>query len=66
MTRERDGGGSDGNDAGHTAGTGNGQDITNNLLGKILRIDVNGDDFPDDPERNYAIPPTKSLGRGHR
>ncbi|MEM1183983.1 MAG: PQQ-dependent sugar dehydrogenase [Planctomycetota bacterium] len=26
------------------------------LLGKMLRIDVNGDDFPDDPERNYAIP----------
>lgn len=26
------------------------------LHGKILRIDVNGDDFPDDPNRNYAIP----------
>ncbi|MCC6679541.1 MAG: PQQ-dependent sugar dehydrogenase [Phycisphaeraceae bacterium] len=35
-----DGGGSDDNDAGHTAGTGNAQDITSNLLGKILRIDV--------------------------
>ncbi len=33
------------------------QDITNQLLGKILRIDVNGDDFPADPDRNYAIPP---------
>lgn len=28
----------------------------NNLLGKILRIDVNGDAFPNDPNRNYAIP----------
>ena len=29
---------------------------TNVLLGKILRVDVNGDDFPTDPSRNYAIP----------
>jgi glucose/arabinose dehydrogenase len=56
-----DGGGSDDNDAGHTAGTGNAQDITDNLLGKILRIDVNGDDFPDDPNRSYAIPPTNPF-----
>lgn len=27
------------------------------LLGKILRIDVNGDDFPGDVNRNFAIPP---------
>ncbi len=27
------------------------------LLGKMLRIDVHGDDFPADPTRNYAIPP---------
>ncbi|NNE09009.1 MAG: T9SS type A sorting domain-containing protein [Gemmatimonadetes bacterium] len=27
------------------------------LLGKMLRIDVDGDDFPLDPGRNYAIPP---------
>ena len=27
-----------------------------NLLGKILRIDVHGDGFPGDPARNYAIP----------
>jgi glucose/arabinose dehydrogenase len=52
-----DGGGDDDNDTGHTAGTGNAQDITDNLLGKILRIDVDGDDFPADPARNYAIPP---------
>jgi glucose/arabinose dehydrogenase len=34
---------------------GNGQNI-NTLLGKMLRIDVNGDDFTA-PELNYAIPP---------
>jgi hypothetical protein len=51
-----DGGGGDDNDTGHTAGTGNAQDITNNLLGKLLRLDVDGDDFPADATRNYAIP----------
>lgn len=29
---------------GHTAGMGNAQDVTNNLLGKMLRIDVDGPD----------------------
>jgi len=33
------------------------QDTTDNLLGKILRLDVNRDDFPGDVERNYGIPP---------
>ena len=51
-----DGGGAGDTGSGHTTGTGNAQDTTNNLLGKMLRIDVNGDDFPSDPERNYAIP----------
>lgn len=31
------------------------------LLGKLLRIDVDGDDFPNDPTRNYAIPPTNPF-----
>ena len=35
----------------------NAQDITDKLLGKVLRIDVNGDDFPEDATRNYAVPP---------
>jgi len=35
----------------------NAQDITNNRLGKLLRIDVDGDDFLTDVDRNYAIPP---------
>jgi glucose/arabinose dehydrogenase len=34
----------------------NGQNLET-WLGKILRVDVNGDDFPGDPERNYAVPP---------
>jgi len=28
----------------------------NSLLGKVLRIDVHTDGFPDDPTRNYGIP----------
>ncbi len=51
-----DGGGADDDDAGHTVGVGNGQDITDNLLGKMLRVDINGDDFPGDSTKNYAIP----------
>ena len=51
-----DGGASDDNAEGHTPDIGNGQDITDNLLGKILRIDIDGDDFPLDPAKNYAIP----------
>ena len=45
------GDGGSGNDPGNRA-----QDITNQLLGKMLRIDVDGDDFPSDTNRNYAIP----------
>lgn len=45
------GDGGSANDPGNRA-----QDITNQLLGKMLRIDVDGDDFPGDPNRNYAIP----------
>lgn len=51
-----DGGGGDDNDMGHVDDWyaenegGNGQDITQNLLGNILRIDVS-------PAEGYAIPP---------
>ncbi len=45
------GDGGSGGDPGNRA-----QDITNQLLGKVLRIDVDGDDFPADANRNYAIP----------
>ncbi len=51
-----DGGGSNDTGTGHTSGTGNAQDLTSNLLGKMLRIDVDRDDFPADPALNYGIP----------
>ncbi|MHC5024413.1 MAG: PQQ-dependent sugar dehydrogenase [Planctomycetota bacterium] len=51
-----DGGNFNDQGTGHSAG-GNAQDITNNLLGKMLRLDVDGDDFPLDEDANYAIPP---------
>lgn len=47
-----------------TGDGGGGDDPQNNaqnlgvLLGKLLRIDVDGDDFPGDAQRNYAIPPS--------
>lgn len=50
-----DGGGSNDSGSGHTPGIGNAQDKSQ-LLGKMLRIDINGDDFPGDPLRNYRIP----------
>ncbi|MEZ6317774.1 MAG: PQQ-dependent sugar dehydrogenase [Phycisphaerales bacterium] len=34
---------------------GNAQNLET-LLGSMIRIDVDGDDFPADPDRNYAIP----------
>lgn len=35
------------------------------LLGKMLRIDIRHDAFPEDPRRNYAIPPDNPfVGRG--
>lgn len=48
-----DGGGTADDDEGHTDATGNAQDITNNLLGKILRIDVDG---TNGATGNYGIP----------
>jgi glucose/arabinose dehydrogenase len=39
------------------------QDL-NSLQGKILRVDVDSDDFPADPERNYAIPETNPFADG--
>jgi glucose/arabinose dehydrogenase len=61
-----DGGGSndldtDGDSDGHTPDTGNAQDTTDNWLGKVLRVDVNGDDFSGDANRNYAIPATNPF-----
>ena len=50
------GDGGSGNDPGDRA-----QDITDQRLGKMLRIDVNGDDFPTDTNRNYSIPPSNPF-----
>ncbi len=50
------GDGGSGNDPGNRA-----QDITNMLLGKMLRINVDADDFPADATRNYANPPTNPF-----
>ncbi len=50
------GDGGSANDPGNRA-----QTITNMLLGKMLRIDVNGDDFPADPSKNYAVPSTNPF-----
>lgn len=38
----------------------NGQDLSTHL-GKMLRIDVNGDDYPSDDSRNYAVPATNPF-----
>jgi glucose/arabinose dehydrogenase len=59
-----DGGGGNDDDPGHTPGTGNAQDITANLFGKILRINVDGDDFPADAGKNYAIPASNPFTAG--
>lgn len=61
-----DGGNSNDQGPGHTEPGGNAHDLTSNPLGKMHRIDVNGDDFPADPNRNYAIPPTNPfVGTGN-
>jgi glucose/arabinose dehydrogenase len=48
-----DGGAADDQGDGHVSG-GNGQD-NDSILGSIVRIDINGDDFAN-PDRNYAVP----------
>lgn len=41
----------------------NGQN-RNTLLGKILRLDVSRDDFPNDPDRDYGIPAANPFASG--
>jgi glucose/arabinose dehydrogenase len=43
-------------DGGSGGDPGNRAQNINDLLGKMLRIDINTDDFPADPMRNYGIP----------
>ena len=59
-----DGGAGNDEGPGHTPGTGNAQDTTNNLLGKVLRINPIGDDFPTDAARNYSIPASNPFRAG--
>lgn len=69
-----DGGGGGDTGSGHTPGIGNSQDLylendgsgspARNLLGKMLRIDVNSDGFPAEPDRNYAVPADNPLVGG--
>ncbi|MCC6428592.1 MAG: PQQ-dependent sugar dehydrogenase [Phycisphaerales bacterium] len=56
-----DGGNSNDAGSGHTEPGGNAQDLTSNLLGKIMRVDINGDDFPADATKNYRIPGDNPL-----
>jgi glucose/arabinose dehydrogenase len=57
-----DGGSANDDGPGHTPVIGNAQDLTDNLFGKMLRLDVNGaDDFPSDPDKNYRIPPSNPF-----
>ncbi len=53
-----DGGNANDDGPGHTPDTGNAQDVTDNLLGKILRINPDPaiDDYPADANKNYDIP----------
>lgn len=48
-------------DGGGSGDPGENAQSLSSLLGKILRIDVNGDDFPADTGRNYAIPATNPF-----
>jgi glucose/arabinose dehydrogenase len=58
------GDGGNGNDqgAGHIEPGGNAQNLST-PLGKILRLDVSGDDFPADNTRNYKIPNNPFVGQ---
>ena len=42
---------------------GNGQSLST-MLGKMLRVDVNSDAFPADPNKNYAIPASNPFAAG--
>ena len=56
------GDGGNGNDqgTGHIEPGGNAQNL-GTLLGKVLRVNVNADDFLADNTKNYAIPPTNPF-----
>lgn len=51
-------------DGGGAGDPGNNAQTTTSLLGKVLRIDVSGDDFPADPARDYRIPAGNAFPGG--
>lgn len=51
-------------DGGNGGDPGNRAQTPSELLGKLLRIDPRTDDFPADPEANYAIPPDNPFVDG--
>ncbi len=51
-------------DGGSGGDPGNVAQNPNSLLGKVLRIDVSGDDFPSDPNRDYRIPAGNAFPGG--
>lgn len=48
-------------DGGDSYDPGNRAQNKNELLGKLLRIDITGDDFPADSTKNYRIPPSNPF-----
>ncbi|MEK6701628.1 MAG: PQQ-dependent sugar dehydrogenase [Planctomycetota bacterium] len=59
-----DGGNRDDTGSGHVPTVGNAQTLTGTLLGKMLRIDVNRDDYPGDATKNYGIPSGNPFAGG--
>lgn len=51
-------------DGGSGGDPGNRAQTPSELLGKMLRIDPRGDDFPADPEANYSVPPDNPFRDG--
>lgn len=51
-------------DGGSSGDPQNNAQTTTSLLGKILRLDVSGDDFPADPLRDYGIPAGNAFPGG--
>jgi hypothetical protein len=52
-----------GDGGGNNSATNPAQNLSS-MLGKILRIDVSGDDFPSNPTRDYRIPPGNPFAGG--
>jgi hypothetical protein len=51
-------------DGGSAGDPNNNAQNRSSLLGKILRLDVSGDDFPSDPNRDYRIPAGNAFPGG--